>query len=311
MFYFVFLLILVGHEVTVSGLPVAPAHTEIVHASVGDEVIVSCKTPVNTTQTDLQVQWILQRSVGTTLVHNYSHGEDQLQVQDESFRGRTELLLGKIDHGIISLRITDLKLSDSGTYVCLPLAGEQAKRSLVTLDVSAPYKDIEIMTFCLGDKSLLQCEATRGYPKAEFMWTTGNGEEIEQFEGTQFTQSPEGLFSGTSTLQLRLQEDTVVCCTVFPAVPHLMKKKCVSLKSKTCSGIAENEAGEWTAQTLSVNYKVLMWTGFSYVMLLVVIVIFVKHLRQKQNKDSDLKKMKIHTLTTHCSPAKVNYSLLT
>uniref|UniRef100_A0A669QP15 Immunoglobulin V-set domain-containing protein n=1 Tax=Phasianus colchicus TaxID=9054 RepID=A0A669QP15_PHACC len=72
----------------------------------------------------------MQRSSG--LVHHYQNGIDLEQM--EEYKGRTELLRDSLSDGILDLRITAVRSSDSGSYICTVEDGDNY--AVVDLEVS-------------------------------------------------------------------------------------------------------------------------------------------------------------------------------
>uniref|UniRef100_A0A8C3CHS1 Ig-like domain-containing protein n=1 Tax=Cairina moschata TaxID=8855 RepID=A0A8C3CHS1_CAIMO len=64
----------------------------------------------------MEVRWI-RDSISET-VHHYRNGEDLYGEQMGAYAGRTELARDGLSAGSLDLRITGLRPSDDGQYVC-------------------------------------------------------------------------------------------------------------------------------------------------------------------------------------------------
>uniref|UniRef100_A0A3P9M993 Immunoglobulin V-set domain-containing protein n=1 Tax=Oryzias latipes TaxID=8090 RepID=A0A3P9M993_ORYLA len=76
----------------------------------------SCILPCSFTPGDhLEIHWI-QLTPTLTEVHSYYDNKDQLEVQDQRFRGRTSLFQDQISKGNASLQLTGVMVQDEGIY---------------------------------------------------------------------------------------------------------------------------------------------------------------------------------------------------
>ena len=67
-------------------------------------------------------------------MHHYQNGIDLEQM--EEYKGRTELLRDGLSDGILDLRITAVRSSDSGWYSCVVQDGDGYADAVVDLEVS-------------------------------------------------------------------------------------------------------------------------------------------------------------------------------
>uniref|UniRef100_A0A8B9UHV9 Ig-like domain-containing protein n=1 Tax=Anas zonorhyncha TaxID=75864 RepID=A0A8B9UHV9_9AVES len=93
---------------------VGPGHP--VTATVGQDVVLPCHLSPQRDARSLDVRWI--RDDLSETVHHYRNGEDLYREQMRAYAGRTELARDGLSAGILDLRITGLRPSDDGQYVC-------------------------------------------------------------------------------------------------------------------------------------------------------------------------------------------------
>uniref|UniRef100_A0A8C3ESS0 Uncharacterized protein n=1 Tax=Corvus moneduloides TaxID=1196302 RepID=A0A8C3ESS0_CORMO len=106
------------------------------HAFVGETVVLPCTTtpPGDLTLAKSMLYW----QIGTKIVHFFQKGQDSLKAQDEHFHGRTSLFLDQMEHGNLSLKISNVQLEDNAEYTCIyrQTGGHETKKSKIRLNVS-------------------------------------------------------------------------------------------------------------------------------------------------------------------------------
>uniref|UniRef100_A0A3Q2PDX0 Programmed cell death 1 ligand 1 n=1 Tax=Fundulus heteroclitus TaxID=8078 RepID=A0A3Q2PDX0_FUNHE len=167
----------------------------------GGNVVMGCKfssNPANPHR-DLKVNW-----------HRKTNGiyEEVIRLEDNlensaspKYQGRVELLTGELKNGWAKLKISHLKMNDSGTYQCLVQTAEGNDYKEITLSVEAPYKSVSkrIERRAEGDKVVLTCQS-QGYPKSSVVWHDGHLQKHNS--STTATATPDGLFNVTSRIEV-------------------------------------------------------------------------------------------------------------
>uniref|UniRef100_A0A493T4S2 Ig-like domain-containing protein n=1 Tax=Anas platyrhynchos platyrhynchos TaxID=8840 RepID=A0A493T4S2_ANAPP len=87
-----------------------------VTATVGQDVVLPCHLSPQRDARSLEVRWIRDKFSET--VHHYRNGEDLYGEQMGAYAGRTELVRDGLSSGRLDLRITGLRPSDDGQYIC-------------------------------------------------------------------------------------------------------------------------------------------------------------------------------------------------
>uniref|UniRef100_A0A8C3CMN2 Ig-like domain-containing protein n=1 Tax=Cairina moschata TaxID=8855 RepID=A0A8C3CMN2_CAIMO len=120
-------------QLTVEG----PDHP--VTATVGQDVVLPCHLSPQRDARSLDVRWIRDHISET--VHHYRNGEDLYREQMGAYAGRTELARDGLSAGSLDLRITGLRPSDDGRYVCTVEDADAYNEAIVDLEVSATGAD--------------------------------------------------------------------------------------------------------------------------------------------------------------------------
>uniref|UniRef100_A0A8C3CM03 Ig-like domain-containing protein n=1 Tax=Cairina moschata TaxID=8855 RepID=A0A8C3CM03_CAIMO len=117
-------------------------------ATVGQDVVLRCYLSPRQDARSLDVRWIRDHISET--VHHYRNGEDLYREQMGAYAGRTELSRDGLSAGSLDLRITGLRPSDDGRYVCTVEDADAYDEAIVELEMVQVYLDL-----CIGSVIVL------------------------------------------------------------------------------------------------------------------------------------------------------------
>ncbi|NXJ72947.1 BT1A1 protein, partial [Rostratula benghalensis] len=106
-------------------------------ATVGQDIVLPCHLSPRRDARSLEIRWIRYQVSETVLL--YREGEDQYGEQMDEYVGRTELSRDGLSSGSLDLRISGVRPSDDGLYVCTVQDGASYKEAQVFLIVAAPF----------------------------------------------------------------------------------------------------------------------------------------------------------------------------
>ncbi|NWX91289.1 PD1L1 protein, partial [Nothoprocta ornata] len=184
-------------------------------AEYGNNVTMECTFPVNGQLKfrDLSVSWE-KKDDSRKDVYVLLKGEEDFNSQHHDFKGRIKLLKEKLNFGQSVLQITDVKLTDAGSYRCLVGYGG-ADYKMISLKVKAPYRTINQGVVSTGDKEWkLTCQS-EGYPKAEVIWQNGGYQDFTDKANTSYETGNDQLYRVTSTLTIKSGMDENFLCTFW------------------------------------------------------------------------------------------------
>ncbi|XP_029028605.1 CD276 antigen-like isoform X1 [Betta splendens] len=103
---------------------------QAVRAVVGGDVILPCHMKPPFDVTTLTVEW---KTRNGAVVHKFTNGGDNTDIQNDQFKGRTSLFHDEMHKGNISLKLTNVTLTDAGNYTCSLRKQQQEKKGNVEL----------------------------------------------------------------------------------------------------------------------------------------------------------------------------------
>uniref|UniRef100_A0A8C3KIV0 Uncharacterized protein n=1 Tax=Calidris pygmaea TaxID=425635 RepID=A0A8C3KIV0_9CHAR len=181
-------------------------------ATVGQDIVLPCHLSPRMDARNLEIRWIRHKLSET--VHLYRNREDLYGEQMEEYIGRTELARDGLPSGILDLRISELRPSDDGQYVC-------------TVRDAATYGEdtVELKVAALGSVPLLSleayedggirvvCRSAGWYPSPQVLWKDAGGQHLPSVS---LRHSPDerGLFEIQDVIVVSRKGNGNVSCVV-------------------------------------------------------------------------------------------------
>ncbi|XP_032061021.1 butyrophilin subfamily 1 member A1-like [Aythya fuligula] len=167
-----------------------PGHS--VAATMGQDIVLPCRLSPQRDAHSLEVRWIRDHISETVLL--YRNGEDLYGEQMEAYARRTELLRDGLSAGSLDLRITGLRPSDDGLYVCTVKHADAYDEAIVELEVSATGADPHLSLGGYEDGGVrVLCRSAGWYPLPQLLWRDARGQHLPSVSQTH-SQDQEGLF---------------------------------------------------------------------------------------------------------------------
>uniref|UniRef100_A0A3B4ZVF5 Ig-like domain-containing protein n=1 Tax=Stegastes partitus TaxID=144197 RepID=A0A3B4ZVF5_9TELE len=102
-----------------------------VKATVGEDVLLSCRLKPAADASDMSVEWS-RDDLDPRFVFVWWDRVELKSSKHPSYKGRTSLLVNKLELGEVSLKLSKVKLSDEGKYRCfIPRLGRGSTVELV------------------------------------------------------------------------------------------------------------------------------------------------------------------------------------
>uniref|UniRef100_A0A3Q1III3 Ig-like domain-containing protein n=2 Tax=Anabas testudineus TaxID=64144 RepID=A0A3Q1III3_ANATE len=196
---------------TCRGQSVVTGSSKPIVGIVGDDVILPCYVEPVINVFDKTLEWA-RPDLNPRYVLVWRDGEE-LKTKHSSYIERTSLFSDELKNGNISLKLTQVKLSDEGTYRCfVPALDEDATVRLVVSAVSSP-----VVTIAEKNASssivVLQCESKGWYTEPELLWLDAEG-KILSAGPTETVRGPDDLYTVSSRLTVEKRHSNNITCRV-------------------------------------------------------------------------------------------------
>ncbi|XP_068569243.1 butyrophilin subfamily 1 member A1-like [Cebidichthys violaceus] len=179
-------------------------------ATVGGDVILPCRLEPAMNASDMRLEWA-RPDLSPGYIHVRANRQEYVAHKQPSFRGRTSVFINKLQHGDVSLKLSEVRVSDEGTYRCLvPSLGPPTLIKLVVGAVSSPAIS---SIYTSSRKVVLQCESRGWYPEPEVLWLDGEGNLLSAGP-TETVRGPDHLYTVSSRVTVEKRHSNSFTCRV-------------------------------------------------------------------------------------------------
>ncbi|XP_033024368.1 butyrophilin subfamily 3 member A2-like [Lacerta agilis] len=205
----------ISHLLIAGQYQIIPPQNPIV-GFLGKEVILPCQLTSRVPKsTNIQVQWILDKSSEKIDVKSY-YGRNKPETQDNRYQGRAELYQNDLNTGNMSLILKKTNLSDQGKYTCMIFLGDWYNEVVVELVLAAKGTEPTIaLVDYKGSGIGLTCSSNVWYPKPKAFWLDSEGKVRSKQSDTTITVTKAGNFSVSSSITIESGVDHEVSCKII------------------------------------------------------------------------------------------------
>ncbi|XP_029932572.1 butyrophilin subfamily 3 member A2-like [Myripristis murdjan] len=226
----------------------------------GDDVILPSHLEPAMAVVGRTVEWT-RPDLNPQFVHTWREGLELLIDHHPSYKGRTSLLMAKLKDGDVSLKLSEVKLSDEGKYRCfIPSLGKETTVQLIVGFVSSPF--IAINKSSSG--VVLECESKGWYPEPELFWLDAEGKLLSA-GAPETVRGPDGLYTVSSRVTVEKSHSNSFTCRVQQSKIQQTRLMRIHLEDGVFMDKSNCSAAHIT-------------TGFAVVLLCVVVVVFSVYL---------------------------------
>ncbi|XP_064425640.1 CD276 antigen-like [Latimeria chalumnae] len=188
--------------------------THQITALYGSDVILSCTFPHKPDSGTQRVTINWQRNNPGSpdlgrVIHSYYYQRDQLDLQDEAYRNRTQMFPEEVCKGNASLKLMRVRLEDEGSYTCYVGNEQDHVEHSTDLVVAAPFKEPTLTVDSSNSAGyvLLTYTTEGGYPEASVKWLNASGSDITEESDTTQAAGLTGLLQVRSEITVPMIEN--------------------------------------------------------------------------------------------------------
>ncbi|XP_035464659.1 butyrophilin subfamily 2 member A2 [Scophthalmus maximus] len=197
----IFVILPVVFQPSLSVLFTVEAERNMYESQFGGDVVMGCRFQPKSSDpsADLKVTWHWIKPESDREVYQMNNGAERSASPE--YQGRVRLLTEELREGWAKLKLSRLRINDSGTYQCLVETAEGADYKTIALSVVAPYTAVtkRLERTAEGDGVLLTCQS-EGYPKSSVVWQDENLQRLRA--NTTSEPTPDQRYKVTSQMRV-------------------------------------------------------------------------------------------------------------
>uniref|UniRef100_A0A672ZB58 Ig-like domain-containing protein n=1 Tax=Sphaeramia orbicularis TaxID=375764 RepID=A0A672ZB58_9TELE len=178
----------------------------------GDDVILPCHVEPVQDVVAMTIEWS-RPDLDPMFVYLWRARQDNTYMKNPMYTGRTSLSVDELKKGNMSLKLTNVQLSDRGTYTCLFLANNLEMS--VELIVATSSKPV-VKLVGIGKPSgsvVLECMSSGWYPEPEVSWMDSEGHLVSTGP-PETVRGPDDLYTVSSRVTVDKRHGSTVTCRV-------------------------------------------------------------------------------------------------
>ncbi|XP_077963563.1 butyrophilin subfamily 2 member A2 [Gasterosteus aculeatus] len=257
--------LLLTHFIGGGSLPIDPP--QLVTAMVGDDVVLPCLLDPPADAASMTMEWG-RADMKPRFVLVWHDGKELLDDQNKAFKGRTSLSISGLERGDVSLKLSFVKVSDSGTYRCyLQKPNQEHLVQLLVGAASSPA--ISLAGLHLASSAvLLHCESRGWYPEPELLWLDAEGKLLSAGP-PETLRGPDDLYSVSSSVTVEKRHRNSFTCRV--------QQRNINQTRETLITVPEDFFVAPAVCTPCVAFSVV----FAFLFVIIVVVLLVWRRRHK------------------------------
>ncbi|XP_044197751.1 selection and upkeep of intraepithelial T-cells protein 6-like isoform X2 [Thunnus albacares] len=199
-----------------TGEALATSVSEKIRAFAGQTVLLPCQIPVS--DDFPTVEWSKEGLAQPNITFLYRDGCETHEMKNPVFQYRTHLIMSELNRGNISLRISNVQLSDAGKYRCMTLwrKTQPVVKTLELLVVAVSEPKLSVVSAECGEVTL-QCEADRWQQEPEITFLDDQGNNISA-ENPKRHPDSRGFFTITRRATVQTTTNRVTCRVHQPEI---------------------------------------------------------------------------------------------
>ncbi|XP_062300801.1 butyrophilin subfamily 3 member A2-like [Scomber scombrus] len=193
---------------------------ETIFAFAGGDVILPCSLDITAINDFPTIEWS-KEGLHPNVIFLYRDGCETYEMKNRAFEYRTSFVTRELKNGNISLRISNVQLSDAGKYQCMRLWNNPNTRDITKLELVVGAASEPKLTVVSAESGgvTLQCEANCWLPQPEITFLDDQGNDISAEEPKR-DQNHAGCYSVRRRVTVQTATNRVACRVHQPNTNH-------------------------------------------------------------------------------------------
>ncbi|XP_035985641.1 putative selection and upkeep of intraepithelial T-cells protein 1 homolog [Fundulus heteroclitus] len=188
----------------------AHAQPEKIEAFAGGHAILPCSWKNPASDHVPTVEWS-KEGLNDSIVFLYRDGCETFGMKNVDFEFRASLFMKEVKNGNVSLRISNLRLSDAGTYQCLIIQSDKTRQTTRVELVVAAVSDLKLaVVFEEKEVVAVTCDASCRLPPPIIIIQDDEGNDVTDKEPSQ-QQDARGCYATRQNFSMQDSKRRVVC----------------------------------------------------------------------------------------------------
>ncbi|XP_051798293.1 protein NLRC3-like [Acanthochromis polyacanthus] len=256
-----------------SALPQVVGPSQPVLATVGSDVLLSCRLEPAVDASDMSIEWS-REDLDPSYVYVWWSGEELESSKHPDYKGRTSLLFGQLEFGNVSLKLSNVKLSDEGKYRCIIRTLGRG----CTVELVVGTDSVTVISLAgLGRTSSsvdLKCESAGWYPEPEVLWLDADGNLLSAGP-TESDRGPDDLYTVISRVTVEKKHGNKFTCRV--------QQKNIKQSREALIHVTDEFFKVQSSNTSTIVGLTVGLTA-AFVLFILAVFLFVRTRRQKRKK---------------------------
>ncbi|KAM4564403.1 uncharacterized protein V3H82_013467 [Fundulus diaphanus] len=213
----------------------AHAQPEKIEAFVGGHAMLPCSLKNPASDHVPTVEWS-KEGLNDSIVFLYRDGCETFGMKNVDFEFRVSLFMKEVKNGNVSLRISNLRLSDAGTYECLIIQRDKTRQTTRVELVVAAVFDLKLsVVFEEKEVVAVTCDASCRLPPPIIIIQDDKGNDVTDKEPSQ-QQDVRGCYATRQTFSMQEGNRRVVCGVKQPQTDINRTAEMLLSNKASCKG---------------------------------------------------------------------------
>uniref|UniRef100_A0A4W6EFN2 Ig-like domain-containing protein n=1 Tax=Lates calcarifer TaxID=8187 RepID=A0A4W6EFN2_LATCA len=198
-------------------------------------------------------------------VYVWRDGVELESKKHPSYRERTSVSISGLGHGDISLKLSRVKLSDEGKYICHVPNLPQSFAELFVGECLLCFVSVPVISgININSRAVvLECESKGWYPEPEVLWLDGEGNLLSAGP-TETVRGPDDLYTVSSRVTVEKRHSNSFTCRVQQNKTNHTREAHIDISVK---GTASLQSSHSSHECIKKKLDAVLQDGFPFIQM--------------------------------------------